>query len=65
MAYQVKNVDFPNVRADDMEWIWHESSAFNKFLDFGWMNDPCRFCSECEKDLAGCRCQAFLLTEDA
>jgi pyrroloquinoline quinone biosynthesis protein E len=29
------------------------------------MQEPCRSCSEKEKDFGGCRCQAFLLTGDA
>jgi pyrroloquinoline quinone biosynthesis protein E len=29
------------------------------------MREPCRSCSEKEKDFGGCRCQAFLLTGDA
>jgi pyrroloquinoline quinone biosynthesis protein E len=28
------------------------------------MQEPCRSCSEKEKDFGGCRCQAFLLTGD-
>ena len=28
------------------------------------MNEPCRSCPEKEKDLGGCRCQAFMLTGD-
>lgn len=29
------------------------------------MSEPCRSCSEKEKDFGGCRCQAFLFTGDA
>ena len=29
------------------------------------MKEPCRSCPEKEKDLGGCRCQAFMLTGDA
>jgi pyrroloquinoline quinone biosynthesis protein E len=29
------------------------------------MKEPCRSCPDKEKDLGGCRCQAFLLTGDA
>jgi pyrroloquinoline quinone biosynthesis protein E len=29
------------------------------------MQEPCRSCSEKEKDFGGCRCQAFLLLGDA
>jgi pyrroloquinoline quinone biosynthesis protein E len=29
------------------------------------MKEPCRSCEEKTKDLGGCRCQAYLLTQDA
>ena len=29
------------------------------------MKEPCASCDERDKDLGGCRCQAFLLTKDA
>jgi pyrroloquinoline quinone biosynthesis protein E len=29
------------------------------------MKEPCRTCDERDRDFAGCRCQAFLLTGDA
>ena len=29
------------------------------------MKEPCRSCPEKEKDLGGCRCQAYMLTGDA
>ena len=29
------------------------------------MKDPCRTCPEKEKDLGGCRCQAYMLTGEA
>jgi len=29
------------------------------------MKEPCRSCEEKERDLGGCRCQAYLLTGDA
>jgi pyrroloquinoline quinone biosynthesis protein E len=28
------------------------------------MKEPCRSCPEREKDLGGCRCQAYMLTQD-
>jgi pyrroloquinoline quinone biosynthesis protein E len=29
------------------------------------MKEPCRSCDEKERDLGGCRCQAYMLTGDA
>jgi pyrroloquinoline quinone biosynthesis protein E len=44
--------------------IWYESDAFNRFRGFDWMKEPCRSCEEKTIDLGGCRCQAYLLTQD-
>jgi pyrroloquinoline quinone biosynthesis protein E len=63
-ARQLPGFDFPNVRERDVSWIWNESAAFNRFRGFDWMKEPCRSCPEKEKDLGGCRCQAFMLTGD-
>jgi pyrroloquinoline quinone biosynthesis protein E len=64
-ARLIKTLDFPNVREHALEWIWKESPAFNAFRGDGWMKEPCRSCSEKERDFGGCRCQAFLFTGDA
>ena len=64
-ARLIKGMDFPNVRDHGLDWIWRKSQAFNAFRGDGWMKEPCRSCSEKEKDFGGCRCQAFLLTGDA
>jgi pyrroloquinoline quinone biosynthesis protein E len=64
-ARVIKGIDFPNVRDHGLDWIWRHSSAFNTFRGDSWMREPCRSCSEKEKDFGGCRCQAFLLTGDA
>ena len=64
-ARQLPGFDFPNVREHDISWIWNDSAAFNRFRGFDWMKEPCRSCPEKEKDLGGCRCQAFMLTGDA
>ncbi len=47
-----------------MREIWYESDALNRFRGFGWMKEPCRSCDEKTIDLGGCRCQAYLLTQD-
>ncbi len=64
-AAQLPGLSFPNVREHSIGEIWNDSEAFNKFRGFDWMSEPCRSCSEKEKDFGGCRCQAFMLTGDA
>ena len=64
-AAQLPGLDAPNVKDQSIEWIWNESSAFNKFRGLEWMQEPCRSCPEKEKDKGGCRCQAYMLTGDA
>jgi PqqA peptide cyclase len=64
-ARQLPGLEFPNVRDHGIEWIWNESSAFNRYRGFEWMRDPCRSCPERFKDFGGCRCQAYMLTGDA
>ncbi|WP_246480816.1 pyrroloquinoline quinone biosynthesis protein PqqE [Motiliproteus sediminis] len=58
-------IDFPNVRQTRVEEIWYRSNGFNHFRGYEWMKEPCRSCSEKEKDFGGCRCQAFAMTGDA
>lgn len=64
-AAQLPGLTFPNVREQSIDWIWNESPAFNEFRGTEWMKEPCRSCPEKEKDLGGCRCQAYMLTGDA
>jgi PqqA peptide cyclase len=64
-ARVLPNIDFPNVKNDQLNDIWYDSSAFNKYRGDDWMKEPCRSCSEKENDLGGCRCQAYLLSGDA
>ena len=64
-ARVLPNIDFPNVKNDNLNEIWYDSSAFNKYRGDDWMKEPCRSCSEKENDLGGCRCQAYLLSGDA
>jgi len=64
-ARQLPGIEFPSVREHDVQWIWNDSPAFNRFRGLDWMKEPCRSCPEKEKDLGGCRCQAFMLTGDA
>ncbi|MCK5362494.1 MAG: SPASM domain-containing protein, partial [Gammaproteobacteria bacterium] len=63
-ARDLPGIDYPNVRDRDVDWIWRESPAFNRFRGEAWMKEPCRSCPERSKDYGGCRCQAYLLTGD-
>ncbi len=58
------NITFPNVKEHSVKSIWQDSTLFNQFRGFEWMKEPCRSCPEKEKDFGGCRCQAYLLTQD-
>ncbi|WP_296449469.1 pyrroloquinoline quinone biosynthesis protein PqqE [Rhodoferax sp. UBA5149] len=64
-AKMIPGLDFPNVREMSIQDVWYASPGFNHFRGDRWMKDPCRTCPEKEKDLGGCRCQAFMLTGDA
>jgi len=64
VAGMLPGMTFPNVREHSMEWAWYDSPGFNRFRGDGWMKDPCRTCPEKEKDLGGCRCQAYMITGD-
>ena len=63
-ARMLPGLAFPNVRDLDVRSIWFDSEGFNRYRGKGWMKEPCRSCPEQEKDLGGCRCQAFMLTGD-
>lgn len=60
-------LDLPraSVRENSLEWIWDESTVFNRFRGTEWMPEPCQSCDRREIDFGGCRCQAFQLTGDA
>jgi pyrroloquinoline quinone biosynthesis protein E len=61
----ITGLEFPTVREKSLAWLWNDSPTFRKFRGNEWMKEPCRTCSEKEKDFGGCRCQALLLTGDA
>ena len=63
-AKMLPGLAFPNVRAHDVRHIWFESEGFNRYRGTGWMKGACVTCPDKEKDLGGCRCQAFLLAGD-
>lgn len=64
-ARMLPGLQFPNVRQHSLHDIWHHSEGFNRFRGTGWMKEPCASCEHKEKDLGGCRCQAWLLAHDA
>jgi len=64
-AKMLPGLSFPNVRDMSVNDIWYASEGFNRYRGDGWMKESCRTCPEKEKDLGGCRCQAFMLTGDA
>jgi pyrroloquinoline quinone biosynthesis protein E len=64
-AKMLPGLDFPNVKTSTVKDIWYTSDAFNAYRGDAWMKEPCRSCPEKERDLGGCRCQAYLLTQDA
>ena len=61
-ATQITTLTFDNVRDRSLEWIWHQSPAFQAYRGDGWMREPCRSCPRKSVDFGGCRCQAFALT---
>ncbi len=61
----IPGLTFDNVKDHALDWIWKESSAFQKFRGEEWMQEPCRSCDRRTIDFGGCRCQALLLTGDA
>ena len=64
-AGSIPGLQFENVQARSLRWIWEESPAFQKFRGESWMPEPCRSCDRRTQDFGGCRCQAMLLTGDA
>jgi len=63
-AEVLPGMSFENVREKTLEWIWQESSSFQRFRGEEWMPEPCRGCDRRTEDFGGCRCQAFLLAGD-
>ncbi|MFM2342083.1 MAG: pyrroloquinoline quinone biosynthesis protein PqqE [Pseudomonadota bacterium] len=63
-AKMLPGLAFPNVREHGVRHIWFDSEGFNRYRGTGWMKGACVTCPDKEKDLGGCRCQAFLLAGD-
>ncbi|MDE2455626.1 MAG: pyrroloquinoline quinone biosynthesis protein PqqE [Burkholderiales bacterium] len=64
-AKMLPGLEFPNVREHSLRHAWYESEGFNRYRGTGWMKEPCSTCEHKERDLGGCRCQAYLLARDA
>jgi PqqA peptide cyclase len=64
-ANVLPGMTFENVEQRSLRQIWEESAAFQKYRGIDWMPDLCRTCDRREQDFGGCRCQAFLLAQDA
>ncbi|MGA3348499.1 MAG: pyrroloquinoline quinone biosynthesis protein PqqE [Candidatus Sulfotelmatobacter sp.] len=64
-AEVIPRMTFENVRQQNLEFIWRQSSSFQRFRGEEWMPEPCRSCERRAEDFGGCRCQALLLTGDA
>lgn len=64
-AEVIPNMTFENVRDRSLDFIWQESSSFQRFRGEEWMQEPCRSCDQRAKDFGGCRCQALLFTGEA
>ena len=64
-AKMLPGLSFPNVRDTSLREAWFDSEGFNRYRGTGWMKEPCSSCEFKEQDLGGCRCQAFMLAQDA
>lgn len=64
-AMAIPDIEFGNIRDRALDWIWFESAGMNRFRGTDWMPEPCQSCDRKTLDWGGCRCQAFLLTQDA
>jgi PqqA peptide cyclase len=64
-AEVLPGMSFENAREKALEWIWQDSSSFQRFRGEDWMPQPCRSCDRRTEDFGGCRCQAFLLAGDS
>jgi len=64
-AEVIPGLALENVRERRLEFIWQQSSSFQRFRGEEWMPEPCRTCERRAEDFGGCRCQALLLAGDA
>ncbi len=64
-AESIDGMVFSSLRERDLEWIWRHDPAFQRFRGTDWMPEPCQSCEYRDRDLGGCRCQAFAIVGDA
>jgi pyrroloquinoline quinone biosynthesis protein E len=64
-ATAISTLELDNVLSRPLADIWYKSSSFNAYRGSDWMPEPCQSCVRKDIDYGGCRCQAFLLTDDA
>ncbi|WP_354005139.1 pyrroloquinoline quinone biosynthesis protein PqqE [Ramlibacter cellulosilyticus] len=64
-ARMLPGLEFPSLRTSSVAEAWFASEAFNHYRGTGWMKEPCASCERKEEDLGGCRCQAYMLAQDA
>jgi len=64
-AETITGLTFSSLRDRSLAWIWHNDQTFWKFRGTEWMPEPCQSCTYRDRDLGGCRCQAFAMTGDA
>lgn len=64
-AAEIPGLEFWSVRERDLAACWAQAPGMNAYRGRDWMPEPCRSCPERERDLGGCRCQAYQLTGDA
>ena len=64
-AETITGLRFASLREERLADIWRRDPAFQRFRGTEWMPEPCRSCEFRDRDLGGCRCQAFALTGDA
>lgn len=63
-ARDLPGLRFDDVRSAPLAELWESSAALNRFRGVAWQPEPCRSCAHRERDLGGCRCQAFQLSGD-
>jgi pyrroloquinoline quinone biosynthesis protein E len=63
-ARMLPGLSFPSVKSHSLREIWFDSEGFNRYRGTGWMKEPCSSCEHKERDLGGCRCQAYLVAND-
>jgi PqqA peptide cyclase len=63
-ARMLPGLAFPNVAEMPLRDIWYASEGFNRYRGTSWMKGPCVGCEHQERDLGGCRCQAWLIAHD-